>query len=107
MFYKGKRSGLLTLAQSNRSYTANKQDDLLRHHKIMQQLEEIFHQIIPAEFRSSATLAQYKNGELSVFCNNAASASSIKYSADEYIQLLRQYPQFRDLESIQVRIQVK
>ena len=107
MFYKGKRSGLLPLAQSNRSYTANKQHDLLRHHKIMQQLEEIFHQVIPAELRSSVTLAQYKNGELSAFCNNAASASSIKYSADEYIQLLRQYPQFRDLERIQVHIQVR
>ena len=94
----GARSGLLKVSQAIHGI------DPIKHCEQTKDLEGILNTVVNEELKKKISVASYEDGILTVFCQNAASASVLNYEAKEYVELLRQENKFRDLISINARV---
>lgn len=111
MFYKGKRSGFAEVKSTKGSLEGLNIDDsvenYLGYYKVAQRLEEAFKQVLEVELQEKISIASYKEGCLGVFCDDATSASVIRYAANDYVERLKDQQIFSDIQSIKVRVKNK
>lgn len=76
---------------------------LMDYCRAMDRLEKLFVQALPADMRQEFKLANYKDGELVVFCSQASYASHLKYHSEEIMEILRNLPEFHNLIKIKIQ----
>ncbi len=76
---------------------------LMDYCRTMDRLEKLFVKALPSYMRQEFKLANYREGELVVFCSNANYASHLRYHSEEIIEVLRNLTEFHDLIKIKVR----
>lgn len=111
MFYKGKRRGFADIGSTTGSLEGLNIDDsiedYLRYHKVVEGLEEVFNQVLDVELQGKVSIASYAQGCLGVFCDDATSASVMRYAANDYIARLKDYSVFSEIKAIKVRVKNK
>jgi len=76
---------------------------LMDYCRTIDRLEELFIQALPMDMRKEFKLANYREGELVVFCSQASYASHLKYHSEEIIEILRNLTEFHDLIKIKIQ----
>ncbi len=111
MKYNGKRSGFGNIGKITGSLGDHGMDKSVEHYLgyylIAQKLEKVFKQVLDVALQDKVSIASYEEGKLGVFCNDATSASILRYASNDYIKKLQDYPMFENINAIQVRVKIK
>lgn len=111
MSYSGKRNGFINISKSTGSLGEfgidNPVEHYLGYYLVVQKLEKVFKQILDAELQDKVNIASYAAGNLGVFCDDATSATVMRYATNNYINKLKEYSLFKEIKSIKVRVKTK
>ena len=111
MYNSGKRSGFSSAGKVTGSLgkfgIENPVEHYLGHYRLVQSLEDAFNLVLEDGLKGKVSIANYVSGKLVLFCNDATSASILRYTAIDYIDKLKENKLFEDIEEIKIRVKIK
>ncbi len=111
MYKSGKRNGFSSAGKVTGSLDKfgieNSVEHYLGHYRLVQSLEEAFNLFLDDGLKGKVSIANYVSGKLVLFCNDATSASILRYTTMDYIDKLKQNKLFEDIEAIKIRVKIK